>query len=113
LFYEEEELLRASLGYPPFGRLANILFWGDDKSLVAARAGRWAEELVSAVPEGWTVLGPSPAPIARLKGVWRWHILVKAPLGAGLAEALVSVEHHVPTGRSVSHAIDIDPVDLL
>ena len=113
LFYEEEEALRASLGYPPYGRLANLLFWGDDKSAVAARAGRWAEALESALPSGWTVLGPSPAPIARLKGVWRWHILVKAPLGSGLAETLVGVERDVTAGRGVSHAIDIDPVDLL
>ena len=38
LFYEEEERVRAALGYPPFGRLANVLFWGGDKSAVAAAA---------------------------------------------------------------------------
>jgi primosomal protein N' (replication factor Y) len=113
VFYEEEEVLRASLSYPPYARLANILFWGDDKSAVAERASTWAKALVSSLPDDWTVLGPSPAPIARLKGVWRWHVMVKAPLGASLAQALLSVEHEVPTGRSVSHAIDIDAVDVL
>jgi primosomal protein N' (replication factor Y) (superfamily II helicase) len=113
VFYEEEETLRASLGYPPYARLANILFWGEDKSAVAARAGKWAEALESTLPDDWSVLGPSPAPISRIKGVWRWHILVKAPLGASLADALVGVEHEVPTGRLVSHAIDIDAVDVL
>ncbi len=113
LFYEEEERVRAALGYPPFGRLANVLFWGGDKSAVAAAAHRWSDALAAALPDTWTVLGPSPAPISRLKGVWRWHILVKAPLGARIAQAIVEVERELPSERAVSHAIDVDAVDLL
>ena len=113
LFYQDEENVRRALGYPPFGRLANVLFWGSDKSAVATAARTWSAALESRLPETWTVLGPSPAPISKLKGVWRWHVLVKAPSGAPLAAVLADVEHDVPTGRSVSHAIDIDPVDLL
>ena len=113
VFYEEEENARAALGYPPFGRLANILFWSDDKAAVAAAARKWAKELESARPDSWTILGPSPAPISRIKGVWRWHLLVKGPPGAPLAEVLTAVERGLPTSRTVSRAIDIDPVDLL
>ena len=40
VFYEEEERVRAALGYPPYGRLANILFWSSDKSAVGVCA-RW------------------------------------------------------------------------
>jgi primosomal protein N' (replication factor Y) len=113
VFYEEEENVRAALGYPPFGRLANVLFWGDDQSAVAARSTAWAKALADMLPEGWTILGPSPAPISRLKGVWRWHVLVKAPLGSSLAPVLAAVERGLPGSRRVSHALDIDPLDLL
>ena len=113
VFYQEEEETRKELGYPPFGRLANVLFWGADKAAVAHAANTWAAALSAGLPEAWSVLGPSPAPIARLKGVWRWHLLVKAPSGAPLAEVLSAVEHRVPGDRKVSHAIDIDPIDLL
>ena len=51
LFYEEEERVRAALGYPPFGRLANILFWGGDKSAVAAASHRWVDALAGALPD--------------------------------------------------------------
>jgi primosomal protein N' (replication factor Y) len=113
VFYEEEENVRAALGYPPFGRLANILFWSDDQSAVSARSTAWAKALADVLPEGWTILGPSPSPISRLKGVWRWHVLLKAPLGSPLAPVLAAVEHGLPGSRTVSHALDIDPVDLL
>ncbi len=113
VFYQEEKAVRAELGYPPFGRLANILFWGGDKAAVAEMASAWSDALTIRLPGEWSLLGPSPAPISRLKGAWRWHLLVKAPLGAGLAPVLAAVERDMPKDRSVTHAIDIDPVDLL
>jgi len=113
VFYAEEERVRAEMGYPPFGRLANVLFWGSEQSAVASAARSWADALTSRLPHAWTVLGPSPAPISRLKGVWRWHILVKAPFGASIAEGLAVVESGLTGTRGVSHTIDIDPVDLL
>jgi primosomal protein N' (replication factor Y) len=113
LFYSDEENVRAALGYPPYGRLANILLWSSDKTAVAASARRWAEALESGLPEALTVLGPSPAPISRLKGVWRWHLLVKGPAGAELAGPLVEIESGLQADRAVAHAIDVDPLDLL
>jgi primosomal protein N' (replication factor Y) len=113
VFYEDEQDTRRELGYPPFGRLANILFWGADKAAVATAANAWTTALSSEIPDTWSVLGPSPAPISRLKGVWRWHLLVKAPVGARLSEVLSAVERGVSGNRAVSHAIDVDPIDLL
>jgi len=113
LFYAEEEEVRRELGYPPFGRIANILFWGAEKDAVAAAANAWAAALEGGVPQTWTLLGPSPAPISRLKGVWRWHLLVKAPLRANLAQTLSAVGATVSKTKGVSLAIDVDPLDLL
>ena len=113
VFYQEEEQLRVALRYPPYGRLANVIFWSGDKAAVSARANTWARALAEELPDGWSILGPSPAPISRLKGVWRWHLLVKAPVSARLAPVLSAVQRGLPANRTVSHAIDIDPVDLL
>ncbi len=100
LFYEEEERVRAALGYPPFGRLANILVLGR-RQVGRRRLPRTGgpTALVAALPDTWSVLGPSPAPISRLKGVWRWHILVKAPLGARISRAVLEVERALPGER--------------
>lgn len=112
LFYDEETPARRELGYPPFGRLANLLVWGPDEAAVRGCAQQLTQALGGSVPEHWTVLGPSPAPLARLKGVWRWHVLLKAERGADLSATLKeALALKRPSGVSVT--VDVDPVDLL
>ncbi len=113
LFYDPERRDRSELGYPPFGRLANVLVRGKDRTEVASVAAAAADALRAHAPGTWQLLGPSPSPLSRIKGVWRWHVLVKAPEDAALpsvvAEALRTVKRHA----GVSVSADIDPVDLL
>jgi primosomal protein N' (replication factor Y) len=112
-FYASEALERRELGYPPFGRLCNVLIWGDDGGAVGRVAGHVAEELQSSVPEGWSVVGPSPAPLSRLKRAWRWHVLVKAPEGCAISNVLAESLARVPKVSGVFVVADVDPTDLL
>jgi primosomal protein N' (replication factor Y) len=113
LFYAEEEAIRTELGYPPFGRLANLLVWGHSRSEVARVAGDVAVAIQARLPEGWNILGPSPSPLSRVKNVWRWHVLVKAPLKADLASPLRAAMKSLPRQEGVAVVADVDPVDLL
>jgi len=113
LFYDQESVLRASLGYPPFGRLANILIRGRDKAHVAAAAADTAAAITARCEDGWALLGPSPAPLSRLKGVWRWHLLLKAPADSCFSVALAEAVATVKKRNDVSVVVDVDPVDLL
>lgn len=113
LFYVQEAASRRELGYPPYGRLANILVWGKDRNSVARHTRGAAEALASVAPDEWAVLGPSPAPLSKLKGVWRWHVLVKAPRDAVLAEVISHALSDLSTPSGVTCVVDIDPVDLL
>ncbi|MGH7569547.1 MAG: hypothetical protein ACREL9_11400 [Gemmatimonadales bacterium] len=54
------------------------------------------------------MLGPAPCPIARLKGRWRWHVLVKAVEPRALGRV---VRAWRARGRGVM--VDRDPVNLL
>ncbi|MDZ4178369.1 MAG: primosomal protein N' [Coriobacteriia bacterium] len=111
-FLETESATRRELGFPPYGRIANIVFAGPDEDSVRAASGRAAERLKKMVPGDVMVLGPSPAPLARLKRAFRWHLLVKSPPGtllpSVLREALGSFR-----SDGITMAIDIDPVDTL
>ena len=61
---------------------------------------------------GTRIQGPAPAPIARIKGVFRYQILVRSPHRVPLRRAVDSVM----TGRrwkGVDVAIDVDPINIL
>ena len=112
-FHETERAARRELGYPPFGRLANLLVWGRDSGAVARSAEALCRLMQEGLPQGWTLVGPSPAPLSRLKGNWRWHVLLKAPQNAKVGPFLADVLRKAPRENGVLLTADIDPADLL
>jgi primosomal protein N' len=56
--------------------------------------------------------GPAPAPIERIRGAWRWQVLVTAPNRDLLRETLVRMETAIPS-RSVRTVVDVDPLSTL
>lgn len=113
IFYRADREQRAELGYPPYGRLANVLIRGRDTGGTESTAKRVSDALTESVPAGWRVLGPSPAPLSRIKGVWRWHVLVKAPEDADISGVLTAAMGQVRPDTDVGIAVDVDPLDLL
>ncbi len=112
-FLAAERSARRELGYPPFGRLANLLVWGKDAASVARSAQALGQAAIEAIPADWALVGPSPAPLSRLKANWRWHLLVKAPPDARLGPPLTTMLRSAPRETGVSMTADIDPVDVL
>jgi primosomal protein N' (replication factor Y) (superfamily II helicase) len=116
-FAERELAERREAGYPPFVRLATLLLTGPDE----AEVERAAEALAAAIaPEtekqSVRMLGPAPQALARLRGKYRWHLLLKAgsapALRAVLARGLEWAEGKArPT--SVRVVADVDPVEVL
>ncbi len=78
-FYEAEIASRREAGYPPARRMARILVRGIDESATARCAGMIASACreLDCVSDGTVeVLGPAPAPIPRIAGKYRWHLLL-------------------------------------
>jgi primosomal protein N' (replication factor Y) len=105
--YRAEIEVRRRAGYPPFGRLARLLYGHTNPSRAEHEAYRMAAELREAsrlrgIP-GVQVIGPAPAFHAKLKGRWRWQIVVRA---SEPGEVLASVD--MPRGW----VVDIDPITL-
>ena len=81
-FVERELKYRRWMHYPPFGVLANVLVQSaklEEAVSWSAQLGKWFEK---AAPEGVRVLGPCTAPIARIKGIYRFHLILKATRAA-------------------------------
>ena len=59
------------------------------------------------------VLGPAPAPLARIKRRYRWHLLATAPGHEALLAALRRAGEGLRLRRGVQLVVDVDPVSLL
>jgi primosomal protein N' (replication factor Y) len=77
-FYAEELRQRQALGYPPFGRLVHGRISGPDLDAVRGAAERLAKAAGEAGGDAVEVLGPAPAPLARLRDRHRFQLLVRS-----------------------------------
>lgn len=113
-FYEAEIQFRRTFHYPPVTSMIAVLFRGEnltDVERAAADAGAQLEKAVEPLA-GTRIQGPAAAPLARIKGVWRFQILVRSPQRTALRRAVESVL----VGRrwkGVDIAIDVDPLNIL
>jgi primosomal protein N' (replication factor Y) len=110
-FYRNEAAEREAAGWPPYGRLAALILSGPDEAAVVAQA----RALAARAPRGadFTVLGPAPAPYARLRGRFRHRFLVRARKSVDLQRLLRGWLAQVPEKSSVRVAVDIDPYSFL
>jgi primosomal protein N' (replication factor Y) len=111
-FYLEELGHRAALGYPPFGHLAHALVSGTDAGEAQAAAVSLAETLAS-IPD-IEVLGPAPAPLSRLRGRYRFQLLVKAAERETLLRAAERLWERASTlPAAIQASVDTHPINML
>lgn len=111
LFLQTEAEARRMLGMPPYGRMVALILSGADGAAVESAAYRLAET-APRVPEV-EIWGPVAAPLALLRGRYRWRLLLKAPRGIKV-QALVRewlARSGVPS--SVRVQVDVDPYSFL
>jgi primosomal protein N' (replication factor Y) len=114
-FYKKEIESRRELGYPPYGRLARIIVEGKVESAVKEQAVLLGFSISRAGAGKISVLGPSPAAISRLKGVFRYAMLIKSSSSRLIHDILVRVRKKAESlpRQKVRIIIDVDPVDML
>ncbi|MGR3805819.1 MAG: primosomal protein N' [Marinibacterium profundimaris] len=108
-FWRAEAGERQAAGVPPFGRMAGIILSGTDTAQVFDLGNALARNTGPLSAIGATVFGPAPAPIARIRGRHRVRLLVKAPKGVALQEAISRWIAPVRLKGDLRLAVDIDP----
>ena len=111
-FIEQEMRDREELRFPPFSRLALVRFDAVDEGHARAECDRIAEIARSAAPTGVELLGPTAAPLARLRNRYRFRFVLRAAERKPLRDALLAVAR-ASVSRLVRMAIDVDPVNML
>ena len=110
-FLAEEKRLREEAELPPYGQLAAIVISGRE----GHETERFARSLLPLAPfgEGVHVLGPAPAPLHLVRGLYRWRYLVKARRGINVQAFLRTWLEGVKATGSLRLAIDVDPYSFL
>jgi primosomal protein N' (replication factor Y) len=136
IFLTEELSHRTALGYPPAVYLIALLVSGANEKMIHDVATAWAARLTSCssptvagqtatakapstiqsigLPDRLTVLGPIPSPVPRLRGRYRWQILVKShEREAGLEAVRMTVKEMERTyqHRAIKFDVDVDPIE--
>ena len=110
-FLEEELTLRRQGGLVPFRRACLLRLAGPSASLTATAATALVEMVRPALEAaGWLVIGPAPAPVARVAGRSRWQILLHGPEQPLPLPDERQLRQILP--QTVSLAIDPDPLEL-
>ena len=110
-FYSAETEMRREAGAPPFGRWAAIIISSEDDAEAreaANRLGAFRPQVDECV-----ILGPAPAPMALLRGRYRYRFLINARRSVQLQDVirrwLAQINH--PPGVRV--AVDVDPYSFV
>ena len=118
-FFKLELESRRALNYPPFSRLVSFCIDGPKVADVESKAKKLAEILRerhganSKYRDQIEILGPAPAPIAKLRGRYRWQLLLKGKQVSALLEFANIARELLPRSGKARLHIDVDPFSML
>jgi primosomal protein N' (replication factor Y) len=115
-FADRELPLRQMLGYPPFSEMARVVLRGPDEKKTFAFAqhmARCLEEDFQASEREFRLLGPAPAPFAKLRGNFRFQLQMHTHDGDHMRRVLRGGSAKMKTPEGIQWIIDIEPLDML
>jgi primosomal protein N' (replication factor Y) len=115
-FYKKEIGYRKELGYPPFSKMISVIVRGGEINILKAAVMQLRNLLISLKPDEITLLGPAQAPVFRIRGQYRFQMLLKSNdtlllnrfIRKGLAEFSAK-----GFGKGVQIDVDVDPINLM
>jgi primosomal protein N' (replication factor Y) len=114
-FLRREMQYRKWMHYPPYAVLANVMVHSPRLEEAAAWVTKLGKWLAAHPSDGVRVLGPATAPIARIKRMHRFHLLLKAEKRQGLARVLrgLTAEAEALEIPCRNLVIDVDAINLM
>jgi primosomal protein N' (replication factor Y) len=111
-FYEKEIAFREELFYPPFSRFANLICSDEDSHAANARAHALAAAFKETLPKEVELIGPAPAPLSRLKSLYRRHVVLRAPVDAPLSFLIRTTLARLSSSERMGITVDVDPMNM-
>lgn len=117
-FLEEELQARQAFGYPPYSQVIRVVVAGDEPITVEAACNQLAEEISKFIEETLPahevqVLGPAACLIERLRGKFRYHLLLKNLAGEEGRQMVTAFLRNKYLPQGLNMAVDVDALDLV
>ena len=115
-FASEELKKREHFGYPPYGHLGRIIIRGPELTATESFADSFAAKLqTTRTLQGIDarMLGPAPPPLAKLRGKFRFHIILHTDQPEPLNRLIVRTIADIKPPKDIQFVVDIDPMDTL
>ncbi|MEZ6096104.1 MAG: primosomal protein N' [Pirellulaceae bacterium] len=115
-FARDEMVIREQAQFPPFGKISRLVVRAPHQELARDFAQMAVEKIVDAQQETgvrFRILGPAIAPVEKLRGLYRYHVLLLGDASVTMQPTLaLATGRFVPT-ENIQWIIDIDPLDML
>jgi primosomal protein N' (replication factor Y) len=110
---DQELAFREELKYPPFSHMVCITLKGPSEKKTEFTAKALADGLKAAVSNRVTVADASPAPLAKAKGQYRYHVIARARVASAITQPLKQLLKQFRCPQDVRCAVDVDALNLM
>jgi primosomal protein N' (replication factor Y) len=109
-FYAQEIAMREMFHYPPFTHLIKITFSGAHEKATLAEAHTFRNALIQRLPPSYEILPAVPSGHAKIKGQYRFQLLIKGEKIGKLLSVLEEERARFVLNRKLRLSIDVDPL---
>ena len=112
-YYQQELEFRERCDFPPFKHAILITVRSAHEGRAKLSAETLKRRLKEALPEEFTLGDASPAPLEKLQGQFRFHILIRGQAIMRLSRLIRETLDKLPFPEDVTVTVDVDPYQLL
>jgi primosomal protein N' (replication factor Y) len=112
-FMDQEFEARRELNYPPFTHLVVLTLKGASEQRIQFAGEEFVKQLQPLLGSEVIMTGPMPAPLARAKGLYRFQILLRAPLTRQITEPLKQALAAFKWPKDIECAVDVDALQMI
>ena len=112
-FAAHELEMRHNFGHPPYSHLVLLTARADTAQKAEFAARTLAQKLTAAVPHTVMVSPAAPAPLARVRGMYRYQVVARGKEIRALTKAIKESLGAIKLPKDVHVAVDVDPMALL
>jgi primosomal protein N' (replication factor Y) len=110
-FYAEEIKTRKGLSFPPFTHIIRLTVRSRNEKR-AIDASRNLADVLKEKLKNIEIIGPAPSPISRVRGFFRWNILLKAKNRSIMCRDVRAALTRYRPPAGVLLALDVDPISV-